>query len=85
MKQLRLTIVALFWLSTAAYGGSGNCLAAATSPAVGQHPAIDSTDPRPSGHIVQNANECAPDQAEAVWGDRSNLLGYSCYNNRNGS
>ncbi len=84
MKQLRLTIVALLWLSSAAYGGSGNCLAAATSPGGGQRPAIDSTDPRPSGHIVQNANECAPDQAEAVWGAHTNLLGYSCYNNPNG-
>jgi hypothetical protein len=31
-----------------------------------------------SGSIVINANSCAPDRADPVWGRNSVLLGYSC-------
>jgi len=35
--------------------------------------------PAPSGErIIRNANDCAPDKAEPVWGADSSLLGYSC-------
>ncbi len=85
MKQLRLTIVALFWFSSAACAVSGSCLAATALWSGAQNPSIDSTVPSLPGHIVRNANECAPDQAEAVWGAHANLLGYSCYDNPNGS
>lgn len=85
MKQLRLTIVALFGLSFAASAVSGSCLAATALWSDGQNSSVGSTVPGAPGHIVRNANECAPDQADAVWGGHGNLLGYSCYNNPNGS
>jgi hypothetical protein len=33
---------------------------------------------RPSVGITQNANDCPPDRAEAVWGAGSALVGYTC-------
>jgi hypothetical protein len=34
--------------------------------------------PHSSIAVVPNANSCAPDQAEPVWGENGVLLGYSC-------
>jgi hypothetical protein len=36
------------------------------------------------GEIVQTANDCAGDRAEAVWGAGNLLAGYSCSRNANG-
>ena len=36
------------------------------------------------GAIVQNANDCGADRAEAVWGAGDLLAGYSCSRNTNG-
>lgn len=30
------------------------------------------------GRVVQDANDCAPDRPEAVWGAGSALAGYAC-------
>jgi hypothetical protein len=30
------------------------------------------------GHIVDSANQCAPDMAAPVWGPTSALVGYTC-------
>jgi len=42
-----------------------------------QYSAIMPSAPAAPG-IIHNANDCAPDRAEAVWGAGSALLGYSC-------
>ncbi len=84
MKRLPSTVVALFWLAAAAGVQNGSCLAAASSSVGGQQSAAASTIPAALSHIVRNANECAPDQAKAVWGAGAVLLGYSCYDNPNG-
>ncbi len=85
MRQLQWSAVALFWLTSAAYAQSANPGGTALWP---------NNDPRAyiivqsgSGrfhHVVRNANLCAPDQAEAVWGYHQELLGYRCYENPNG-
>ncbi len=85
MRQLQSAIVAISWLAAAVCAQGGSCLAAAASPDSEPHSIIMSTGPWAYGHIVRNANQCAPDQAKAVWGPDSSLLGYACYNNPNGS
>lgn len=30
------------------------------------------------GRVIHNANDCAPDRAEAVWGPGQALVGYAC-------
>ncbi len=30
------------------------------------------------GRVIHNANDCAPDRAEPVWGAGSALVGYAC-------
>jgi hypothetical protein len=32
----------------------------------------------PGNYIVRNANECAPDHAEPIWGASQEPVGYSC-------
>jgi hypothetical protein len=37
-----------------------------------------------SGRIVQNANNCAGEHAEPIWGAGNRLVGYSCSDSANG-
>jgi len=80
MKQLHLTLLALLCLSSAAYAqGAPSLAGAAASSDNRQYSAIAPIGQGISDRIVQNANNCAPDRARAVWGANSTLLGYSCY------
>ncbi len=77
MKQLRLTVLTLIYLSSAVCA-EGETRLAGASQAGGQYSAIMSTARGASDRVIQNANNCAPDVAEAVWGADSTLVGYRC-------
>jgi hypothetical protein len=78
MKVLQLSIVALFLISSAAWAQSSPRFADSASPGYGPYPAYSATGPGVSSRIVRNANDCAPDHADAVWDANSSLIGYSC-------
>lgn len=44
-----------------------------------------SMGPTHSSHLAPNRADCAPDDADPVWGPGKVWLGYSCYSNVNGS
>ena len=71
MKKIQTIFVALCCLSSAACAQSEPRLVGENPPGNGRYSAI-------SNGIVQNANVCPPDRAEAVWGAGSALLGYRC-------
>ena len=76
MKPLKLILVCL---SSAAYAQGGSNIGSAPSLEWRQYSTITSTkDTRTSARITQNANDCPPDRAEAVWGAGSVLVGYTC-------
>jgi len=77
MKKLRLTILTLICLSSAACAEGGTRLVGA-SQGGGQYSAIMSTAPGASDRVIRNANNCPPDVAEAVWSAGSALVGYRC-------
>jgi hypothetical protein len=63
MKKSCLAFIVLFAASSAAWAQG----------AVGPNGATSVAE-----HIVRNANNCAPDRAEPVWGANSALAGYTC-------
>jgi hypothetical protein len=82
MKSRHFIIFALLCASTAAsaqagqnYDGSPR-YDARRSAAARQY--FQAPAPEGYGHVIHNANDCAPDRAEPVWGAGSALLGYSC-------
>jgi hypothetical protein len=76
MKALQLTTLTLICLSSAACAEEGTRFAGGPSGG-GQYSAMMSA-PRGYDRVIQNANNCAPDRAEAVWGAGSALAGYRC-------
>ena len=50
----------------------------APSPSDEQHPVVASAGSQPFAWIVRNANDCAPDRAQAVWGASATPIGYAC-------
>jgi hypothetical protein len=82
MKKLQLALVMVLCLSSQAFAQSAQWhrhhRRAPAPAAVGdQYSAIVPGAPSPSG-VTHNANDCAPDRPEAVWGGGGALLGYSC-------
>jgi hypothetical protein len=82
MKKLQLAAIMVLCLSTQAFAQSAQWhrhhrRAHAPAPAADQFSAIMPSAPAPSG-VTNNANDCAPDHPEAVWGAGGALLGYSC-------
>ena len=80
MRTLQLAIVAAVAIHSAAYAQMETRPTAAdrafTSLMRSPTPGMG---PKTGNRIVRNANECAPDVAEAVWGGNNDLLGYSCH------
>jgi hypothetical protein len=79
MKALHLTIFTLLCLASAACAQGGPNVASA-----GGQPAYMALAPEATPHLFQNANSCAGDHAEAVWGAGNSLAGYSCSHEENG-
>jgi hypothetical protein len=77
MKKMQMVFVALLCLSSAACAQSGPRFAGGNSLSGGAYSAMAPSNATPSG-VVQNANLCPPDVAEAVWGAGSAPLGYRC-------
>lgn len=85
MKKFHLTIAALLCLSSAACAETAPRVAAGASSTGGQTSSTALVAPTAFNHIVRNANDCAPDHPDAVWGANSTLLGYACSDSANGS
>jgi hypothetical protein len=81
MKKLQLAVIMVLCLSTTAFAQSApshrHHRRAPAAPIAEQYSAIMPSAPAPVG-VTHNANECAPDRPEAVWGAGGALLGYSC-------
>jgi hypothetical protein len=81
MKKLQLAVLMALCLSTTAFAQSApshrHHRRAPVAPVAEQYSAIMPSAPAPSG-VTHNANDCAPDHPEAVWGAGGALLGYSC-------
>jgi hypothetical protein len=80
MKKLQFAVIMALYLSSQAFAQSAPLHRHhrhAPAPISGQYSAIVPSAPAAPG-IIRNANDCAPDRAEAVWGAGSALLGYSC-------
>jgi hypothetical protein len=80
MKNLQVAVIMALCLSSHAFAQSAPLHRHhrhAPAPIGEQYSAIMPSAPAASG-IIHNANDCAPDRAEAVWGAGSALLGYSC-------
>jgi len=82
MKKLQLAAIVLLCLSSTAFAQSApyhrhHRRAPPPAPVSDQYSAMMPSAPSASG-ITHNANDCAPDRAEAVWGAGSALVGYSC-------
>lgn len=73
MKSFHLTLAALLCVSSAALAQDAP---RAVSPGAG-YPVVASAG-APSGRIVRNANDCAPDRPQPVWGAGQTLVGYVC-------
>jgi hypothetical protein len=82
MKKRRLVVLALLCASTAAYAQGGPSYSGGPSPLDSQYLAqarlYDAPSPERYGRALGNANDCAPDRPEPVWGAGNALLGYSC-------
>jgi hypothetical protein len=85
MKLLSLTICGLVCLSAAAWAQNGPGQAYSTSSWRAQAHASEWAGSGAPSKIFRNANECAPGWGRAVWGPNDALLGYSCFNNANGT
>jgi hypothetical protein len=83
MKCTAVAVVALMSLSSAASAQNGNSPSPAPPPNVAPYPASLNELYPGTTRLYQNANECAPDMARAIWGSGAVLLGYSCYYNPN--
>ena len=81
MKKLQLAALMVLCLSSAASAQSTlshrHHRRAPAAPVAEQYSAMMPSAPAPSG-VTHNANDCAPDHPEAVWGAGGALLGYSC-------
>jgi len=53
-------------------------LATSSAACAGQSFNGSESAPNMTKHVVRNANDCAPDRPEPVWGVNSALDGYSC-------
>ena len=87
MKRLQLTIATLLTVSSATYAQSETSRLALDLIGSGLDRRLSArlAEPGALDRIVRNANECAPDRAEPVWGAEAALLGYACTHNENGS
>jgi hypothetical protein len=80
MKKIKLAALMVLCFSSAAFAQSAphhRHHRRAPAPVGDQYSAIAPSPPMASG-VTRNANDCAPDRAEAVWGAGSALVGYSC-------
>jgi hypothetical protein len=85
MKPFYLALIALLCASSVACAQSDPRAYGARPQRDGQYPAVSSPGLPPLGRIVRNANDCAPDRAEAVWGAGNAATGYACDDSANGS
>lgn len=85
MKRVSLAIVALLCASSIAWAQNEPRAYGAASQRDSQYPAPVYSGLPPLGHVVRNANDCAPGRAEAVWGAGNAAAGYACSDSANGS
>jgi hypothetical protein len=85
MRHLYLTIIALLCASSIACAQNDPRAYGAAPQRDGRYPAVTSAGLPPLGHIVHNANDCAPSRAVAVWGADNAPAGYACSDSANGS
>jgi hypothetical protein len=80
MQPLQLAISVVLAIHSTAYAQIGTSRAAADRAFTSHdmYALIRSRGPQASDRISRNANECAPDAANPVWGGNASLLGYSC-------
>ena len=87
MKTIHTTIVILIAVQSTAYAQNGPQRSDIDKywSARGQQFTARLVGPTTADGIVDNANKCAPDRAEAVWSATSALVGYSCVSSGSGS
>jgi hypothetical protein len=81
VQMLRLTIIVVLAIHSTAYAQIGTDRTAAADRAFTSRDMYSLTHDmrsQTSDRIVRNANECAPNAANPVWGGNASLLGYSC-------
>jgi hypothetical protein len=81
MQTLRLAIIVVLAIHSTAYAQIGTDRTAAADRAFTSRDMYSlphDMRSQTSSRIVRNANECAPDTANPVWGENASLLGYSC-------
>lgn len=80
MKRSLLLVIALFCVPTASYAQDG--LSERYRYFDNRYSAQDSRSVYMGlegyGRVTHNANDCAPDRAEPVWGAGSTPAGYAC-------
>jgi hypothetical protein len=85
MKVFHPTIFTLLCLSSVAWVQGGLGVASACDLQPVYTPSVyTALVLEESGRIAQNANGCAGEHAEAIWGAGNHLAGYSCSDNANG-
>ena len=83
MKRFCLAIAAVLCASSIAYA-QNEPRAYGAAQRDSQYPAPTYSGLPPLGHVVRNANDCAPSHAEAVWGAGNAAAGYACSDSANG-
>jgi hypothetical protein len=80
MKTIHTTVVILIVVQSTAYAQNGPQRSDIDKywSERGQHFTARLVGATTANGIVDDANKCAPDRAEAVWSATSALIGYSC-------
>jgi hypothetical protein len=81
MQTLQLAIIVVLAIHSTAYAQTGTDRTTAAGRAFTSRDMYSLTHDmrsQTSDRIVRNANECAPNAANSVWGGDASLLGYSC-------
>ena len=88
MKHISLSAILLLALGTSSYamgGGVGSNRSGLTEGQIGVlvQEQAGTNAATATSHLVQNSAECAPDQAEPIWGPGQQMIGYTCHEPEN--
>jgi hypothetical protein len=88
MKYISLSACLLLAFGTSAYAAGSGPASTRSSLTEGQVAVLvqqqtGTSEATATTHLVQNSADCAPDEAEPIWGPGQQMIGYTCHEPEN--